>query len=86
MNGNQRQTPSTDGNTDVDLPLARFAVIGMGKFGGRELNFSADLDLMLVYSAEGETTQGMSNADYFSRLGLELANRLKGEYGRRRNL
>lgn len=81
MNGNQRQTPSTDGNTDVDLPLARFAVIGMGKFGGRELNFSADLDLMLVYSAEGETTQGMSNADYFSRLGLELANRLKGNTG-----
>ena len=77
MNGNQRQTPSTD----VDLPLARFAVIGMGKFGGRELNFSADLDLMLVYSAEGETTQGMSNADYFSRLGLELANRLKGNTG-----
>ena len=81
MNGNQRQTPSTDGNTDVDLPLARFAVIGMGKFGGRELNFSADLDLMLVYSAEGETTQGMSNADYFSRLGLELVNRLKGNTG-----
>ena len=81
MNGNQRPTPSTDGNTDVDLPLARFAVIGMGKFGGRELNFSADLDLMLVYSAEGETTQGMSNADYFSRLGLELANRLKGNTG-----
>ena len=48
---------------------------------GRELNFSADLDLMLVYSAEGETTQGMSNADYFSRLGLELANRLKGNTG-----
>ena len=79
--GNRRQTSSTDNTTDGDLPLARFAVIGMGKFGGRELNFSADLDLMFVYSAEGETMQGMPNADYFSRLGLELANRLKGNTG-----
>ena len=79
--GNHGQTSSTDENTDADLPLAKFAVIGMGKFGGRELNFSADLDLMFVYSAEGETTQGMSNADYFSRLGLELVNRLKGNTG-----
>ncbi len=79
--GSQSQTASTDEKIDVDLPLARFAVIGMGKFGGRELNFSADLDLLLVYSAKGETTQGMSNADYFSKLGLELVNRLKGNIG-----
>ena len=79
--GNQGQAASTDENTNADLPLAGFAVIGMGKFGGRELNFSADLDLMFVYSAEGETTQGMPNADYFSRLGLELVNRLKGNTG-----
>ena len=77
---NQGQT-STDEKTDVDLPVARFAVIGMGKFGGRELNFSADLDLLFVYSAEGETTQGTSNANYFSKLGLELVNRLKGNTG-----
>ena len=79
--GNQRHASSTNDETDGDLPVAKFTVIGMGKFGGRELNFSADLDLMLVYSAEGETTQGMSNADYFSRLGLELVNRLKGNTG-----
>ena len=58
-----------------------FTVIGMGKFGGRELNFSSDLDVMMVYSAEGKTTKGMSNADYFSRLGLELVNRMKGNEG-----
>lgn len=78
---NQGQAASIDGKADKDLPLVKFAVIGMGKFGGRELNFSADLDLMLVYSAEGETTQGMSNADYFSKLGLELVNRMKGNTG-----
>ena len=55
-----------------------FAVIGMGKFGGRELNFSSDLDVMMVYTADGETTKGMSNADYFAKLGLELVNCMKG--------
>ena len=50
----------------------------MGKFGGRELNFSADLDVMYVYGAEGQTAQGVPNAEFFSKLGLELANRLKG--------
>ena len=77
----QSQIASTDEQIGGDPPLARFVVIGMGKFGGRELNFSADLDLLFVYSAEGETTQGMSNANYFSKLGLELVNRLKGNTG-----
>ncbi len=56
---------------------ATFTIIGMGKFGGRELNFSSDLDVMMVYSAEGETTNGLSNAEYFAKLGLELINRFK---------
>lgn len=55
-----------------------FAIIAMGKFGGRELNFSSDLDVMYVYSADGETTKGMSNVEYFSTIGLELVNRLAG--------
>ncbi len=58
-----------------------FAIIAMGKFGGRELNFSSDLDVMYVYSADGETTQGMPNADYFSAVGLELVKRLAGDHG-----
>lgn len=55
-----------------------FAIIAMGKFGGRELNFSSDLDVMYVYSADGKTTKGMPNVEYFSALGLELVNRLVG--------
>lgn len=35
---------------EPDLP---FAVIGMGKFGARELNVASDLDLMFVYEGEG---------------------------------
>ncbi len=58
-----------------------FAIIAMGKFGGRELNFSSDLDVMYVYSADGETTKGMPNVEYFSAVGLELVNRLAGNQG-----
>ncbi len=55
-----------------------FAIVAMGKFGGRELNFSSDLDVMYVYSADGETTKGMPNVEYFSAVGLALVNRLAG--------
>lgn len=60
---------------------ATLTIIGMGKFGGGELNFSSDLDVMLVYSADGKTTKGATNADYFSDFGLALVNRLKGSTG-----
>ena len=53
----------------------------MGKFGGRDLNFSSDLDIMYVYTADGKTSQGMSNSEYFSALGLELVNQLGGNHG-----
>ncbi|HTY21344.1 MAG TPA: bifunctional [glutamate--ammonia ligase]-adenylyl-L-tyrosine phosphorylase/[glutamate--ammonia-ligase] adenylyltransferase, partial [Geobacteraceae bacterium] len=36
---------------------AELTVIGMGKFGGRELNFSSDIDIIYIYSSDqGETT------------------------------
>lgn len=31
-----------------------FAVLGLGKLGGQELNYSSDVDLMFVYDDEGE--------------------------------
>jgi len=59
-----------------------FAIIGMGKLGGEELNFSSDIDLLFVYEAEGETTgvpapSGMligrvGNHEFFTRLGEAL--------------
>jgi len=63
---------------DPDGTPVTFAIIAMGKFGGRELNFSSDLDVMYVYSADGETTKGMPNVEYFSAVGLALVNRLAG--------
>ncbi|MBJ6752372.1 bifunctional [glutamate--ammonia ligase]-adenylyl-L-tyrosine phosphorylase/[glutamate--ammonia-ligase] adenylyltransferase [Geomonas anaerohicana] len=39
------------------LVQAEFTIIGMGKFGGRELNFSSDIDLIYFYSSDkGEST------------------------------
>jgi len=32
-----------------------FVILGMGKLGGKELNFSSDIDLIFVYEEEGET-------------------------------
>ena len=60
---------------------ATFAIIAMGKFGGRELNFSSDLDVMYVYSADGETTKGMPNVEFYAAVGLALVNRLAGNQG-----
>ena len=47
------------------------AVIGMGKLGGDELNYSSDIDLVFVYGDDGETSGGsegrVPNGDYFAR-------------------
>ena len=50
---------------------AGLAVIGMGKLGGDELNYSSDIDLVFVYGDDGETSGGtegrVPNGDYFAR-------------------
>lgn len=33
----------------------RYAVLGLGKLGGREISYHSDLDLLLVYEADGRT-------------------------------
>lgn len=66
---------------DEEIPVTRqagFSVIAMGKLGGRELNFSSDIDLMFLYSDEGTTTghsdgRGrLPNHQYFTRVAEEL--------------
>ncbi len=48
-------------------------VLGLGKLGGRELNYSSDIDLMFAYAEEGETQPGRaSNHEFFTRLGRRL--------------
>ncbi len=57
-----------------------FAVIGMGKLGGGELNFSSDVDLIYVYgsddgqtkAAPGLTVEPIANEEYFEYLARDL--------------
>lgn len=50
------------------------AILALGKLGGRELNYSSDIDLMFVYSNNGETTGGepISNKEFFKKLCTRL--------------
>ncbi len=40
-----------------------FAVLGLGKLGGQELNYSSDVDLMFVYDDEGEVFKELPTGD-----------------------
>jgi len=48
-----------------------FAVLGMGKLGGGELNYSSDIDLVFVYANDGEHPSGRTNRETFVRLAEE---------------
>ncbi|MBN6066423.1 bifunctional [glutamate--ammonia ligase]-adenylyl-L-tyrosine phosphorylase/[glutamate--ammonia-ligase] adenylyltransferase [Aggregatibacter actinomycetemcomitans] len=54
-------------------------ILGMGKLGGFELNFSSDIDLIFTYPSQGETVgarRSVDNAKFFTRLGQRLINAL----------
>ncbi|MBP5243354.1 MAG: bifunctional [glutamate--ammonia ligase]-adenylyl-L-tyrosine phosphorylase/[glutamate--ammonia-ligase] adenylyltransferase, partial [Succinivibrio sp.] len=55
------------------LPLL---VIGMGKLGGCELNFSSDIDLIFTYPMEGETSgpRVVTFREFFSKIVQRMAN------------
>ena len=62
------------GRTDTPQSLI---VLGMGKLGAGELNYSSDIDLIFAYPEEGQTRGGryeLSNSEYFVRLGRRLIN------------
>jgi [glutamine synthetase] adenylyltransferase / [glutamine synthetase]-adenylyl-L-tyrosine phosphorylase len=57
------------------LQRSELWIVGMGKLGARELNVSSDIDLIFVYSAEGQTTGvddsqrgSISNHEYFQKV------------------
>lgn len=60
---------------DSEGHLQPLLVLGMGKLGGRELNFSSDIDLIFAYPENGMTRGGrkeLDNAQFFTRLGQKL--------------
>jgi glutamate-ammonia-ligase adenylyltransferase len=54
--------------------VARFVVLGLGKLGGRELNYSSDIDLVFLYDEDGHTSgpKAVSNAEFFARMGSDV--------------
>jgi glutamate-ammonia-ligase adenylyltransferase len=71
---------------------AELVIAALGKFGGRELNYHSDLDIIFLFEADGSTahpkrskrTETTSNQHFFSELGqriIKMASRL-GPYGR----
>lgn len=62
-------TPRCSGPDGVSEECG-FSVIALGKLGGRELNYSSDIDLMFVYSANGETDgeQRITNKEFFKKV------------------
>jgi glutamate-ammonia-ligase adenylyltransferase len=51
-----------------------FSILALGKLGGRELNYSSDIDLMFVYSGPGETDgpAKISNKEFFQKVATQL--------------
>jgi glutamate-ammonia-ligase adenylyltransferase len=73
--------------------VCELVVVAMGKFGGREMNYHSDVDLIFLYEAEGSTFHNRrsrrsgettTNQHFFSELGqriIKVANQL-GPHGR----
>ena len=53
-------------------PKAEFAILALGKLGGCELNHSSDVDLLFLYSDEGQLTPHISYHQFFNRLGNKI--------------
>ena len=75
-------------DSGIEQPC-RFCVIGMGKLGGGELNFSSDIDLIYVYTSyqgqtrgivrNGERVGRISNHEYFVALARRLTTLIGGQ-------
>ncbi|MFO7860234.1 MAG: hypothetical protein R6U41_03315 [Desulfosalsimonas sp.] len=56
---------------DASGNAQQMVVFAMGKLGGRELNFSSDIDLMFAFPEAGQTRsdhRSISNEEFFTRL------------------
>ena len=53
-------------------PAAEFAILALGKLGGGELNHSSDVDLLFIYSEEGQLSPQFSYHEFFNRLGSKI--------------
>ncbi len=57
-----------------DGTLCPFAVFGLGKFGGGELGYASDIEVVFVYKAGGRTSgkSGIDLSEYFERVARDI--------------
>ncbi|HYV23990.1 MAG TPA: hypothetical protein VE969_02040 [Pyrinomonadaceae bacterium] len=65
---------------------AEFCIMALGKLGSFELNYSSDIDLVFLYSANGLTAAGgadgpLTNREYFVKLGERLMRFVSAQTG-----
>lgn len=66
-----------DPKTDVPLEML---ILGMGKLGGKELNVSSDIDLIMLYPLEGQTQgnkdgqRAISHHEFYTKVTQRIAN------------
>jgi glutamate-ammonia-ligase adenylyltransferase len=85
----ERAPGESTGEGAADGTESSLLVVGMGKLGGRELNFSSDIDLVFLYEAEGQTTgrsgglASVSHHQFFGTLSERISRILgqRGAYG-----
>jgi glutamate-ammonia-ligase adenylyltransferase len=58
----------------IDGKAQQLIILGMGKLGGYELNYSSDIDLIFAFEQAGETdgARPISNSEFFIKLGQRL--------------
>ena len=56
----------------LGAPDAQLAILALGKLGGRELNHSSDIDVIFLYSEEGQVSANLSNHEWFNRLATKV--------------
>src|SRR5215210_1945951 len=63
---------SADLQQRLGKPQAEVAVLGLGKLGGHELNHSSDIDVIFLYSEEGQVTPALTHHEWFNRLATRV--------------
>ncbi|HEY2614290.1 MAG TPA: bifunctional [glutamate--ammonia ligase]-adenylyl-L-tyrosine phosphorylase/[glutamate--ammonia-ligase] adenylyltransferase [Chthoniobacterales bacterium] len=53
-------------------PETEFAILGLGKLGGRELNHSSDIDVIFLYGEEGNISPNLTHHEWFNQLGGKI--------------
>jgi len=66
------------------LKIASATIVSLGKLGSRELNYASDIDLLFLYSADGNTSGSgnsgtVSNREFFIRLAGRVASIVGGQ-------